>query len=99
MHGHLAYASSWQTDIVESMMKDEGLVKVTADQCQYGCADSDMTCEEADKLHDGRSRTLQGIEQPLQWQERQMQSPKEGDPHPVPREDRPNGSDISLQIT
>ena len=41
LHEHPAYASSWQTDIMEDSMRDNGVVKVTADQCQYGCADSD----------------------------------------------------------
>ena len=35
LHEHAAYASSWQTDSMESIMKDEGLVKTTADLCQY----------------------------------------------------------------
>ena len=39
LHEHPAYASSWQTEIMESIMKDDGVTKVTCDQCQYGCAD------------------------------------------------------------
>ena len=39
LHEHPAYASSWQTDIMESIMKDEGVVKATADQCQHACTD------------------------------------------------------------
>ena len=34
LHEHPAYASSWQTDIMESIMKYERVVKATADQCQ-----------------------------------------------------------------
>ena len=32
VHERPAYASSWQTDIMESMMKDKGVVKATCDQ-------------------------------------------------------------------
>ena len=39
LHEHPAYASAWQTEITESIMKDEGVVKATSDQCQYACAD------------------------------------------------------------
>ncbi len=39
VHEHPAYASSWQTEIMESIMKDDGVTKATCDQCQYGGAD------------------------------------------------------------
>ena len=39
LHKHPAYASAWQTDMMESIMKDEGVVKATADQCQHACTD------------------------------------------------------------
>ena len=39
LHEHPAYASSWQTDIMESIASDAGVVRVTADQCQYGAED------------------------------------------------------------
>ena len=39
LHEHPAYASSWQTDVMESIMKDDGVIKVTCDQCMYGFAD------------------------------------------------------------
>ena len=39
VHEHPAYASSWQTDIIEGMMSDPGIVKATCDQCMYGCED------------------------------------------------------------
>ena len=37
LHKHPAYASAWQTDMMESM--DEGVGKATADQCQHACTD------------------------------------------------------------
>ena len=40
MHEQPAFASSGQKDIIKSMMKDEGVVKATCDQCMYGCADA-----------------------------------------------------------
>ena len=34
LHEHPAYASSWQTEIIESVMNDDGVIKATCDQCQ-----------------------------------------------------------------
>ena len=39
VHEHLAYDRSWQTDIIESVVKHVGVVKATCDQCIHGCAD------------------------------------------------------------
>ena len=36
-----AYASSWQTQIIEYIMRVDGVDKATYDQCHYGCADSE----------------------------------------------------------
>ena len=41
LHEHPAYASSWQTEIIEIIMRDDGVIKATCDQCRYGCADDD----------------------------------------------------------
>ena len=37
LHEHPAHASSWQTDIMEKFMREPGVVRVTCDQCVYGC--------------------------------------------------------------
>ena len=34
---HPAHASSWQTDIIENLMKEHGITKASCDRCQYGC--------------------------------------------------------------
>ena len=39
VHAHPAYASPWQTDMIESIMCDERVVEAACDQCMYGCAD------------------------------------------------------------
>ena len=39
LHEHPAYASSWQTEIIESIMNDDFVIKAACDQCQYGSAD------------------------------------------------------------
>ena len=39
LHEHLAHATSWQTDIIEGMMSDPGVIRVVGDQCLYGCED------------------------------------------------------------
>ena len=41
LHEHPAYASSWQTGIIEGMMKEDGVLRVTADQCLYGSETED----------------------------------------------------------
>ena len=41
LHEHPAYASSWQPGVIEDIMRDDGVVKATCDQCQYGCTDSE----------------------------------------------------------
>ena len=37
LHEHPAYATSWQTDIIEGMMSEPGVSRVVGDQCLYGC--------------------------------------------------------------
>ena len=41
LHEHPAYATSWQTDMVQSLMQEEGILKSTCDQCVYGCESED----------------------------------------------------------
>ena len=41
LHEHPAYATSWQTDMVEGLMREEGTLKATCDQCLYGCEAED----------------------------------------------------------
>ena len=41
LHGHPAHASSWQTDIIERFMREPGVMRVTCDQCIYGCEAED----------------------------------------------------------
>ena len=37
LHEHPAYATSWQTYIIEGMMSEPGVTRVFGDQCLYGC--------------------------------------------------------------
>ena len=39
LHEHPAYASSWQTEVMEKLMAEDGVIRVTCDQCQYGMED------------------------------------------------------------
>ena len=41
LHEHPAHASSWQTDIMEKLMREPGVMRVTCDQCVYGCEAED----------------------------------------------------------
>ena len=41
LHEHPAYASSWQEAVVEGLLKEQGVVTATCDQCRYGCTASD----------------------------------------------------------
>ena len=52
LHEHPAYASSWQTDIIEGIMSEDGVLRVTADQCLYGSETERIADQEADQLHD-----------------------------------------------
>ena len=39
VHEHPEHASSWQTDVMKSLMSEEGVEVASCDQCQYGRAD------------------------------------------------------------
>ena len=41
VHEHPASATSWQSEVMESLSRQPGVLKVTCDQCQYGMADPD----------------------------------------------------------
>ena len=41
LHEHPAHASSWQTDVMEKFMREPGVMRVTCDQCIYGCEAED----------------------------------------------------------
>ena len=38
---HPATATSWQSEVMESFSKEPGMIKATADQCQYGMEDTE----------------------------------------------------------
>ena len=37
LHEHPAHASSWQTEQIDKLAREDGILRVTCDQCQYGC--------------------------------------------------------------
>ena len=41
IYEHPAYASSWQADMIEKLMKELRITKATCDQCQHGCEAED----------------------------------------------------------
>ena len=41
LHGHPAEATSWQEDCIKNILKKEGVLKVTGDQCRYGLRSND----------------------------------------------------------
>lgn len=41
LHEHPAYASSWQTGVIEGPMSEKGTIRVVGDQCVYGAADEE----------------------------------------------------------
>ena len=41
VHEHPASATSWQSEVMESLAAEPGVVKATCDQCQYGMDDLD----------------------------------------------------------
>jgi hypothetical protein len=36
-HEHPAYATSWQEEVIKSLLEEQGVVRATSDQCLYGC--------------------------------------------------------------
>ena len=41
LHEHPAYASSWQVEMMQKLMDEEGIETATCDQCLYGSADAE----------------------------------------------------------
>ena len=41
MQEHPAYATSWQTDVMEKILEEKGVTSFTCDQCVYGCEAED----------------------------------------------------------
>ena len=41
LHEHPAYATSWQTEEIEKLLNEKSVVRVTCDQCMYGCEAED----------------------------------------------------------
>ena len=41
LHEHPASATSWQSEVMEKLSSEDGIIKVTCDQCQYGMEDPD----------------------------------------------------------
>ena len=37
LHEHPAYASSWREEVVQRILKEDGVGRATCDQCLYGC--------------------------------------------------------------
>ena len=36
VHGHPAYATLWQEEVIKSLLEEQGVIRATCEQCLYG---------------------------------------------------------------
>ena len=88
LHEHPAYATSWQTDVVEQSLNEPGVTRVTRDQCLYGCeAEDGLPIKKPTSFVSNAVELTKELTARCKVRGGQCGRPEGGDPQAVPWQD------------